>query len=168
MKTIIKLLLIVLITISSTTKVNAQKNKKPADAGYEEYEVQFVRVGVEGTILFKIFSYGSNEDNAINNAKRNAIRAVAFTGIPGSDLQKPLITETGAEEKYKDYFNVFLQKGGKYLNYVSLSTDGTINASDRFRVGKKVKVGVVVTVQKASLRKEFESAGIIKSLDAGF
>ena len=168
MKYIIKYATVFIVVFISTIYTYAQKNIKPTDAGYEEYEVQFIRDGHEGTSLFKIYSYGSNEDNAIENAKRNALRAVMFTGIPGSDLPKPLITETGAEEKYKDYFNVLLQKGGKYLNYVALSNDGSIASGDRYKVGKRVKIGVAVVVQKALLRKELENAGIIRSLGSGF
>jgi len=134
----------------------------------DEYEVKFIRTAVEGNILFKIYSYGKNEDASIENAKRNAIKAVLFTGIPGSDLQKPLITTPGAIETHKDYFNVFFKKGGKYLQYVALSTDGSIDSDDRLRVGKMTKIGVAVLVQKAALRKEMEDAGIIRSLGSGF
>lgn len=168
MKNIAKILTVLTVAFMGTLSIVAQKNVKPTDAGYEEYEVQFIRDGHEGTSLFKIYSYGSNEDNAIENAKRNALRAVMFTGIPGSDLPKPLITEAGAEEKYKDYFSVLLQKGGKYLNYVALSTDGSVASGDRYRVGKRVKIGVAVVVQKALLRKELENVGIIRSLGSGF
>jgi hypothetical protein len=157
-------LLAFLFLCACFTNLYAQKNSK-AD---NEYEVKFLRTGVEGTIQFKIYSYGKKEDDCIENAKRNAIRAVIFDGIPGSDMQKPLVTEAGAEELYKDYFNVFFQKNGKYLHYVSLSTDGSIDTNDRLRVGKRVKVGVAVSVQKAALRKELESAGIIKKLGDGF
>lgn len=158
-------LLLLLFLMACLTGINAQKKSNTDD---NEYEVKFLRTGVEGTILFKIYSYGKKEDDCITNAKRNAVRAVIFDGIPGSDLQKPLVTEAGAEELYKDYFNVFFQKNGKYLHYVSLSTDGSIDSNDRFKVGKRVKVGIAVSVQKAALRKELESAGIIRKLSDGF
>lgn len=162
-----KLMTIALIICCFITQVFAQKknkNLKPEDSGYTEYEVQFIRVGLEGTILFKVYSYGSNENDCIENAKRNAVRAIIFSGIPGSDLQEPLITEAGAEVKYKDYFDIFFNKGGKYINYVAISNDGSIEANDRYRVGKKLKVGIAVVVRKAQLRKELQAAGIIKDL----
>ena len=146
--------------------VSAQKNQnKLMD---DEYEVQALKTAVEGTILFKIFSYGKNEDDCIANAKRNAIKAVVFNGIPGSDLQKPLVTDIGASTTHKDYFTVFFQKNGKYLQFVSLSTDGSIDSNDRLRVGKNIKIGIAVLVQKQALRNELEKAGIIKSLGHGF
>jgi hypothetical protein len=137
-------------------------------AEYYDYEVQFVRTGTEGTELFKVFSYGNNERECIESAKLNAIKAIFFKGIPGSGLQKPMITEIGVEEKYKNYFNEFLKPGGKYLNYVALSSDGAIDARDRLKVGKRLKIGIVVSVQKANLRKELEAANIIRGLSSGF
>lgn len=132
------------------------------------YEIQFIRTGVEGTELFKVFAYGKREVDCINNAKVNAIKAVLFKGIPGSGIQKPMISEPGAEEKFKEYFSEFFKVGGKYLNYVSISNDGSISEDDRFKVGRKLKIGVIVSVQKANLRRELEGAGIVKRLDAGF
>lgn len=147
---------------------NAYSQKGREDWRNDEYEVQFIRTGVEGTILFKIYSYGKNEKECLEKAKRNAIRAVLFSGIPGSDLQRPMVPEAGAEDLYLDYFNAFFRKSGKYLNYVSISTDGSIDSNDRMKVGRKVKVGIAVAVQKSSLRKELESAGVIKKLGDGF
>lgn len=164
LKSIVSVLLVFILASNSF----AQKKQIPVALIGEEYEVQFLKDGVEGTILFKIFSYGKNENDCLTNAKRNAIRAVIFDGIPGSDLQNALVTEAGAEEKYKDYFNAFLKPNGKYIKYVAISTDGSIDANDRLRVGNKIKIGIVVLVQKASLRKELETAGVIRKLNDGF
>ncbi|MEJ2883571.1 hypothetical protein [Pedobacter sp. GR22-6] len=162
MKTICSFLLgLMMATVSYAQK---DKNKLMDD----EYEVKFLRTATEGSILFKVYTYGKNEEACLENAKRNAVKAVLFTGIPGSDLQKPLVTAAGAVEAHKDFFNAFFQKGGKYLQYVALSTDGSIEAEDRLRVGKLTKIGVAVLVQKAALRKQMEDAGVIKSLGSGF
>ena len=162
-----KVLLYGLLLVMMVSAAQAQKKSKrvrPEESGYTEYEVQFLKTGVEGTIFFKIYSYGDNENECIENAKRNAVRAVIFSGIPGSDLEDPLTSETGAEIKYKDYFDIFFNKKGKYINYVSISNDGSINSNDRYRVGKQIKVGINVVVRKAQLRKELQAAGIIKDL----
>jgi len=154
--------------LMSANAMFAQSKKDKNKLMDDEYEVKFLRTAVEGNILFKVYSYGKNEDACIVNAKRNAIKAVLFSGIPGSDLQRPLVTAAGALESHKDYFNAFFKPGGKYLQYVALSTDGSIDSDDRLRVGKLTKVGVAVLVQKAALRKEMEDAGVIKSLNSGF
>jgi hypothetical protein len=132
------------------------------------YEVQFLRTGLQGTELFKVFAYGRNEKQCFENAKMDAVKALLFKGVPGSGLQKPMITELSEMNQHKDYFNSFFKDNGPYLNYVSISNDGSINENDRFKVGNKLKIGVIVSVNKANLRTELENAGIIKKLNAGF
>ncbi|HEY9124892.1 MAG TPA: hypothetical protein VIO15_11175, partial [Bacteroidales bacterium] len=58
--------------------------------------------------------------------------------------------------------------GGDYMRYVAESSDGSIGAEDRLKVGKEYKIGIVVSVQKDLLRKDLEKAGIIRALDSGF
>lgn len=162
-----KILTTSLIAILFATSCSSPK-EIPTTATFYDYEVQFIRTGTEGTELFKVFAYGGNEKECIETAKKNAVKALIFKGIPGSGNPRPLVNEVGAEEKYRDYFNEFFKDGGKYLNYVALSNDGSIDDKDRFRVGNRLKIGVVVSVQKFNLRKELEAANIIKKLDAGF
>lgn len=162
--TVLSLLLMIVL---SFTSCKSQKGT-PSTAVFYDYEVQFIRTGVEGTELFKVFSYGHNEKECIGAAKSNAIKAILFKGVPGSGLIRPMVTEVGAEQKHRDYFEEFFRTGGKYLNYVALSGDGSIDDRDRLRVGNRLKIGIVVSVQKANLRKELEAAGIIRGLSSGF
>lgn len=159
---------IICINIFVLFSCRAPKLSDPRSSTSYDYEVVFIRTGVAGTELFKVFSYGRNEKECIEAAKVNAIKAVLFKGIPGSGLQRPMITEAGAEEKYRDYFNQFFMSGGRYLNFVALSSDGSIDSRDRLRVGKLVKIGFVVSVQKDNLRKELQDDKIIKGLSSGF
>lgn len=131
-------------------------------------EVQFIRTGVEGTVLFKVFSYGKNYDKALENAKPNAVKAVIFKGIPGSDISIPLVNEYELSTSQRQFFEDFF-KSGNYLNYVSISGDGSVDPSDVLKVKRgQYKVGVVVSVQKTTLRKYLEELGIVRALDSGF
>lgn len=160
---------ITLILLSIVFAFSCSSPKEiPTTATFYDYEVQFIRTGTEGTELFKVFAYGGNEKECIEAAKKNAVKALIFKGVPSSGNPKPMVNEVGAEEKYRDYFNEFFKDGGKYLNYVAISNDGSIDDKDRFRVGNRLKIGVVVSVQKFNLRKELEAAKIIKKLDDGF
>jgi hypothetical protein len=143
-------------------------SQKDRDPGTYNYEIQFLRTGVEGTELFKIFTYCKKEKDCFDFAKVDAIKAILFKGIPGSGLQRPMIPEAGAEDKYRDYFIEFFKPGGKYLNFVAISNDGSISEDDRFKVGKNLKIGIIISVQKANLRRELEAAGIVKPLSSGF
>ena len=168
MKQRILILSIFCVNILVLISCRSAKLTDPRTSTSYDYEVVFIRTGVEGTELFKVFSYGRNERECIEAAKVNAIKAVLFKGIPGSGLQRPMITEAGAEEKYKAYFNQFFSSGGRYLNFVALSSDGSIDSTDRMKVGGLVKIGFIVSVQKDNLRKELQDDKIIKSLSSGF
>ncbi len=168
MKKRILILSIFCVNILVLISCRSAKLTDPRTSTSYDYEVVFIRTGVEGTELFKVFSYGRNERECIEAAKVNAIKAVLFKGIPGSGLQRPMITEAGAEEKYKAYFNQFFSSGGRYLNFVALSSDGSIDSRDRMKVGSMLKIGFVVSVQKDNLRKELQDDKIIKSLSSGF
>jgi hypothetical protein len=145
------------------------KNKKIAGYISGNYEVECMGTGMEGTQLVKVWGFGTNPDKAAYQARRNAIHAVLFKGInagkPGC-MTKPIVTQPGAEELHREFFNTFFSDGGRYLNFVSQANDGTL---DRIRISsKEYKVGTVVSVRHSALRNELESAGIIKKLGQGF
>lgn len=130
---------------------------------FYNYEIQHLKSD-ENTETVKIYSFEKKESNAFEKARINAIKAILFKGIHNSQNTKPLIAEYGAEEKYKSYFNNFFKKNGKYLKFISLSS----NSSEITKEGNKLKVGIIVTIQKDNLRKELEAANIIKALNNGF
>jgi hypothetical protein len=125
--------------------------------------------GMDGTQLIKVWGFGKKPDKAAYQAKKNAVHAVVFKGINGGKpgcMTRPLVTKPGAEVQHSDYFQTFFSNGGHYLNFVAQSGDGTM---DRIKVGKKqYKVGVIVSVRHAALRRELETAGIINKLGGGF
>jgi hypothetical protein len=142
--------------------------QKKGNFSIGNYEVQFIRTGVEGTILFKIFSYGKNYDKALENAKPDAVKAVIFKGIPGSDLMRPMVKEYEISTSQRQFFEDFFSSG-YYLNFVSISGDGSVDPRDVLKIKRRqYKVGVIVSVQKNSLRKYLEEADIVKALDSGF
>ncbi len=145
------------------------------------YEVQALEQGKEGTVLMKVFSYGKTTEEAIERAKLDAVHAVLFKGIPGSNCEKPLIGDLSLLQSKADYFKTLFgvdelegytrkkkkirygTENAPYRLYVSLSTDGSIDPADRLRVGKEYKVGVSVSVQFHALRAQLEKDGIIKA-----
>jgi hypothetical protein len=81
-------------------------------------------------------------------------------------MQSPLVAKPGAEVQYDDFFQNFFKDKGSYLKFVSQTGDGTV---DRIKIDKKTyKIGVVVSVMHAQLRRELETAGIIPRLGQGF
>ncbi len=162
--------LVFLITIVATnSSCSAQRGKN--QAAFYDYEVECMGTGRDGTQLIKVWGYGRNANKAIDQAKKNAVHAVIFRGIaagkPGC-MQRPLSTRPGTEEKHRAYFDIFFRDGGRYLNFVAITTDGSIDPKDRLKVGRDYKIGVVVTVMHAQLRKELEAANVIPALGHGF
>jgi len=163
--------IIILIGIFILFSVSGYGQRKKNPAAYYTYEVECMGTGMDGTQLIKAWGYGKKPNDAIEQAKKNAVQAVMFKGIttgkPGC-MMRPLITDPGAEQQHQDYFVAFFKEKGKYLNFVNVSNDGSIDPKDRLKAGKEYKIGVLVSVSHAALRKELEAAGIIKALGQGF
>jgi hypothetical protein len=136
------------------------------------YEVEAVDVGSQGTYQLKVWTYSKNPDVAIEQAKKNAVHCIVFKGFIGKTGtitgRKALVTSSTVETERDDYFRPFFMTGGTYQRFVSLVNNGAIAPGDRLKVGKEYKIGVVVSVDVAALRKELENAGIIKALGGGF
>lgn len=163
-------ILVILSVFAFAISANAQTKKQKKMAGYliGNYEVECMGTGVDGTQLVKVWGFGNKPDDAVYQAKKNAIHAVMFKGIRGGKpgcMTRPLVTAPGAEQMNADYFNTFFADGGRYLNFVSQSG----SQLDRIKIDKKqYKVGVVISVAHAELRRELEAAGVIKKMGAGF
>jgi hypothetical protein len=160
--------------LMSCASVSAQKRaKKKAMRDMEDfrYEIECVGVGSQGTYLLKVWSYSKKPKVAIEQCKKNAIHGVIFkgfgSGAQGCTTQKPF-ADASVEDAKIDFFEGFFNDGGDYMKYVAVSGDGEIQAEDRIKVGKEYKIGVVVSVMKDKLRKDLETAGVIKALDSGF
>lgn len=160
------LTLSVILLASCSTKRTAEKYTQQW-----RYEIEPVAVGTQGSYLIKVWSYSKNQAVAAEQAKKNAVHGVifrGFTGMNGVSRQPPLANNPNLENEKKEFFDPFFANGGKYMKYVSITNDGSIGAKDRLRVGKEYKIGVIVSVAVAELRKDLEDAGIIRALGAGF
>ncbi|KAF2509118.1 hypothetical protein [Flavobacterium foetidum] len=149
----------------------AQQRKANKDTEAWRYEIEAVQTGTQGTYLIKVWSYSKKPEIAAEQSKKNAIHGVIFKGFPGKagvPGQNPLTSNSNLEEEKADYFKTFFSDGGKYMKYVYLSNDGAVAAEDRMKIGKEYKIGVIVSVNVAELRKELENSGVIKSLSSGF
>lgn len=116
-------------------------------------------VSNSGVIYLTANGYGVNKKAAIEEAKRNAVRAVIFDGIAGSKLKRPLVNQPGARSANSAYFDAFFSRNGLYNQFV------TVQKSDPkkcIKVGGGRQEAVFVEVNYLSLQRELESAGIIE------
>ncbi len=157
--------------------VSAQSKNKVRKMEYNSqynYEVATIAVGVDGTKLVKVWGYGPDVEEATRNAKELGIACAIFRGFPPASngaaaKTPPIVTDPDAPTKHAAFFEEFFVPGGKYLQYVNLSTDAPPSGEDRVKVNKKTyKVGVVLSISFDELRKDLEKAGVARSLNQGF
>ncbi len=166
-----KLTVVIALFLITVTLACGQSRNQRRAAGYVigNYEVECMGTGMDGTQLVKVWGFGKKPQDAIYQARKNAVHAVIFKGILGGKpgcMQRPLVNKPGAEVQHAQYFNNFFSDGGGYLRFVSQTGDGTV---DRVKIDNRTyKVGVVVSVMHAQLRRELEAAGIIPPLGQGF
>lgn len=137
-------------------------------AGYYTYKTECLGVELDGSQTLKAWGNGRNRADAVEQAKKNAMRDVIFKGIHDGKQecnQKPLIFELNAEEKYEDYFNVFFADGGAFKDFVSLRDEriGDKFSRDRKKTSESVTNGLVVRILRSELKKKLIQDGIIKS-----
>ena len=163
------LLLIVLAVFAPET--TAQKRKADKDTQNWIYEIEPVAVGTQGSYLIKVWSYSKKPVIAIEQAKKNAVHGIifkGFTGIQGVPGQRPLTNNPNLEVEQAEFFKNFFADGGKYMKFVNITNDGAVAAEDRIKMDKQYKIGVVVSVNVAGLRKDLEDAGMVRGLNSGF
>lgn len=155
-------------------EAQAKYKKKERKAHYNSqynYEVEIQGVGQDGTKVMKVWGYGKKVEDAIIEAKMNAVAAAIFKGIPGGNgaaATPAIITDSNASEKHADYFDTFFSPGGKFLQYIALTTDGMPSGQDRLKIKDGYKVAIYVQIMYDSLRKQLETDGVARRLDQGF
>ncbi len=173
MKNKLSLGALICLTIFMASCSSTSKTTKKADEDTKafRYELEVVQTGTQGTYLVKVWSYSKEPTIAIEQAKKNAIHGIILKGFPGKQGipgQVALARDPNVETEKAAFFNDFFKTNGDYLKFINVAGDGSIAPGDIMRIGKEYKIGVVVSVNVAELRKALETAGVIRSLDHGF
>lgn len=163
MKSIFKIICLTAILLTaypSAAQNYTMKNSK-------NYEVVNLGVATDGTKLIKVYVTHRNKNKAIAEAKKAAIETIIFSGVPsaGTVSGTPALCSIADEQKHASFFEKFFEPGGQFLRYVNITSD---EDADITKVKGGYKVGIVVQVMYDNLRKDLESAGIVKSLNYGF
>ena len=124
------------------------------------------RLSKAGTYAIRVWSYYKNAKMPLEVAKRNAVHAVIFKGVPagnGAASQPPLKTDAVTASD-SVFFGNFFQ--GEYQDYINSVASGSLRIL-KLRA-REYKIGYVVSVAKDNLRKYLEDQGVIKGLSSGF
>ena len=151
-----------IVGFMSSCKAPTQTN------AYFRYEPECLGVELDGSQTLRVWGVGKNKADAVEQAKKDAVRAVCFKGIRGGLSgcnTRPVIYEVNAEEKYEDYFNAFFKDHGEYSRYVSMKDEKRIDLfkKDKEKENSKhfVKYGITVRVLRHELKKRFENDNIL-------
>ena len=138
MKKIIKLLILGLIIISPNVLLIAQNAK--------------------GLIIVESDGKGKNKQTAIEDAQYKAFEIIMFKGIPGTDLNVPLIAnETEAKSKFKKYFDEL--KKSRFKGFII-----NINVTSEFlKKSKGAKnISIQTEINYKALRLDLEQNQVIR------
>lgn len=160
-----KKLLTVLVLAAMLTGLQGCKTPTRIDSvyAYSNFEVECLGTDLDGSQTLRAWGKGKNKAQAIEQARKNAVRAVLFKGITagtGECNKRPLVNEVNAEEKYEAYFNRFFADGGIYKQFTSLG-DEKRNSRQKSADNSMENWGVVVRVDRAALRQRLIDDDVI-------
>lgn len=165
MKKLIQITGIIAILILINTKLTyCQKNPH---MGNYEFETECIGVEMDGSVTLITWGNGRNRFDAVDQARKNAVRDVLFKSITKGDItiaKQPLVPEVNAQRKYEDYFNSFFSdKNGEYKNFLS-AKDERIDRQifkKRLKSNEGVSYKVTIRVLRSDLKKKLIEDGII-------
>lgn len=157
------------ITLLFLTTLTISAFAQKSIGGYYTYETECLGVEMDGSQTVKAWGSGRNRADAIEQAKKNAVRDVLFNGIKKGKSEcnvKPVIFEVNAQEKYEDYFNKFFTDGGEYDKFCSPKDGSKYHfevVKDRKQAGSQETYALIVRVLRADLKAKMIEDNIIKS-----
>jgi hypothetical protein len=116
--------------------------------------------GNNGTITMRTIGNGTNQQEAISEAEKNAINVLFFRGLPESEQKVALIGTNESEEmeKHKHYFEKFYTQK-RYKTFIMSS----VPVSDFARQnGGEKSLALDVKVNLVALRTDLEQNNIIR------
>ena len=121
-------------------------------------EVNFLYKEEQGTIAVKSTGYGKNQSEAVADAQVNAFKVLLFNGLPGTELNVPLIeNEFEAKSKNSNYFKKFFEERN-YKTFIMSSTE----SSNLIKMKGTKKITVDVKINYNSLQKDLEQNQLIR------
>jgi hypothetical protein len=145
--------------------VSAQKNKNLAS--YHAHKTECMGVEMDGSQTVKAWGTGRNRFDAVEQAKKTAVRDVLFNGITAGRQEcqvRPVLGEVNVLEKNEAYFNKFFADGGDFKDYISLKDERIEHKilRDKQKAGDQVTRSVIARVDRPGLIEKMKQDGILK------
>lgn len=116
--------------------------------------------GSNGTITVRAIGSGSNQQDAMMDAGKNAVNVLLFRGLPESEQKTAIIGTNETEEiaKHKVYFEEFYNQK-RYNTFIMSS----VPVSDLIKQsGGQKRQAVDVKVNISALKKDLEQNNIVR------
>ncbi|MFC0518663.1 hypothetical protein ACFFGT_30895 [Mucilaginibacter angelicae] len=138
-------------------------SQKPV-ANYYTHQTECIGVELDGSQILRAWANTGQEADAIEQAKRNAIKEVLFganyAGKPLCD-NKPLLPLANSLANNEGYFSKFFQGNGEYIKYAVLNEAG-VEKDFRKNADAYIRAGFVIRVYRAALKQKMADDGILK------
>jgi len=152
---------LIIVALSSILVAFALKNNRG-------YQTECITIETDGYATFKIWDTNIGAKYSQEEARKDAVYAILFSGISGSigcATQPPILNKTEEQENFKTIEKSFFSNKGKWTIFTrSAVTETTLPAN----LGTKNWKVYQVSVSKNELRKYLEEQKIIKSLNNRF
>lgn len=132
------------------------------------YQVECISVENSGSVSVKIWNTKKGKKYSQLQARKDAVHAILFSGVPGSNgcvTQKPILSTPESIEAFKKIENDFFSKNGEWSIF---TREASISTTLPQQIGDKKWKVYQVSISKDLLRKYLEEHKIIKSLNTGF
>jgi hypothetical protein len=132
------------------------------------YQTECVSTDMEGYLTIKIWDTKKGEKYKSERARKDAIHAVLFSGVAGSNgctTQAPMLNKDESQYKFSLIEKKFFARGGKWSTFTRTAT---ITKTIPDSLGPKKWKVYQVTVLKKELRNYLEENKILNNLNNGF
>lgn len=132
------------------------------------YQVECISVESSGSVSVKIWNTKKGKKYSQLQARKDAVHAILFSGVPGSNgcvTQKPILSTPESIETFIKIENDFFSKNGEWSKF---TREASISTTLPQQIGHKKWKVYQVSISKDLLRKYLEEHKIIKSLNSGF
>lgn len=160
-----KVLLILLLSVLAIP-FQMEAGGKDKDA-VPEYTIEGAGTAAQGTYLINVTVISKDKKITDVDLKRAAVHGVLFKGFSNTEkrqMQKPLAGSMANYAQHADFYKDFFAQNGMSKDFCSV-IEGSHSVK---KVNKMYHFGCTISVNKETLRKFLEDAGIIKGLNSAF
>jgi hypothetical protein len=135
-------------------------------AGNYTYKTECAGDADNGQFLLKAWGKGVNKKEAIENARKNALKDVLFLGVfTGNPAcgRIAMLTEVNAMEKHKSFFENFFSRNGDYKDFIKERKNGVNPKYDKKKSRFGVVYGTILIFKQTELDIYLTKKGVKKS-----